>query len=183
MSHCPEQNCFEQKGFVLIVVLMLMQLLFLLNACVIETVLLLTKMGERVMVHEDYYHEAGKTLFFEEELATSTLPPCLIDFIDPAVITEKPLDWWKMQGCSGNFQAVQYYYVVERSGMDSCAIFPSAQKTVAAWFRMTLFLYSPKEDARIFLQGTFIRPGVSDEPCIGRQHVVYAGRQSFRELD
>lgn len=173
----------EQHGFVLLVVLIFMQMLFLLNGCLLESVLLLTKVNRKMALHEDYYHQAERILSIEETSAIFNLPHCLIAFTSPEVFTEKPLSWWEMQGCSGNFQSLQYYYVVESLGTDSCAVVSRAQQTVAAWFRMTLFLYSAKSEARIFLQSTFLRPGISGELCVGRQYVVLAGRQSFRELN
>jgi len=175
----------RQNGFVILIVLVFMQILILLNWYVINNVLLLTRFSKNMAVHDLLYHQAKCVLTRVEAEVVSNLPDCLISFTDTDLLIAQPLTWWKAQSCSGNSQTFKYYYVVEPLAVDSCAIVDPVKKTIASWFRLTLFLYLNKGNARIFLQSTLVRPstGGAEQPCTGSHHTVQVGRQSSRELD
>jgi len=175
----------KQKGFVILIVLIFMQILILLGWYALENVLLLVKFSKNMVSHDALYHPA-ETILSQIELETiSELPPCIIPFTESGRLTAKPLNWWQSsQTCSGNFRMFQYYYVVEPLVIDSCAVIEHV-KARAAYFRITLLLQSNTENARIFLQSTIIRPSMNVllQQCEGSLHMVQAGRQSWRELD
>ncbi len=172
----------EQKGFVLLLVLIFMQILLLLNWYAIENSVLLEKFSKNANQHDVLYYQAQAILADAGLLLMSHLPDCMISVTDSNEMILKPLSWWTAKSCSGNFQSIQYYYVVEPLATDVCALIDQIANVSAAYFRITVFLYSAKDDSRFFLQSTWIRPNVSQESCKNLPHSVQAGRQSWREL-
>lgn len=172
----------KQKGLVILLVLVFMQLLALLNWYAIQSVFLLEKLSKNAMFSETLYYQAKQELSHAETLLMLNLPDCMIPVTDVNQLQLKPLDWWTAKSCSGNFQSIQYYYVVESLMTDACAIIDQVQNTSAAYFRITVFLYSTVNGAKIFMQSTLVRPNVSQQPCKGVPHPILPGRQSWREL-
>ena len=130
---------YRENGFVMLIVLVFMQILVLLNWYAIKDVLLLTRFSKNMAIHDLFYHQAEHVLARAEAAVVSNVPDCLIPFTESDLIVAKPFTWWKAQSCSGNFQTFKYYYVVEPLAIDSCAIVDPDKKTVASYFRLTLF--------------------------------------------
>lgn len=177
MLHYPKQN-----GFVILLVLVFMQIVVLLNWYAVENIFLLEKFSKNAVLHELLYYQAQKQLSYAESSLMSRLPDCIIPVIDSNKMLLKPLSWWTEKSCSGNFQSVQYYYIVESLASDVCAIIDHEKNMRAAYFRITVFVYSSIDDSRIVLQSTLIRPNVLQQPCKDLPHYVQTGRQSWREL-
>ncbi len=175
----------KNKGFVILIVLIFMQVFILLNWYAINDVLLLTKFTKNTSDHDFLFYQTKKILAHIELTMLSTLPTtCMISFVDSDELIEKPLNWWREKSCSGNFQTFKYYYVVEPLSIDNCASIEHAEPAVAEYFRITLFLQSAIDDTRFFLQSTLVRPYLSAVPviCAGQRHQVQMGRQAWREL-
>lgn len=178
MLHYP-----KQKGFIILIVLIFMQVFILLNWYAIESVLLLNKLSRNIVGQARQDDYAKKILLQIELSLISSIPNCVIPTIEESQLTAKPLSFWEAKSCSGIFNALKYYYVVELLSNDSCALVDQAKNLTATYFRITLLLDSNNHDARIFSQSTFIRPNASLNFCKGVKHYVQLGRQSWRELD
>ncbi len=174
----------KQNGFVMFIVLIFMQLFVLLTGYTMEDILLLTKLIKNMESHDLLIHQAESILSYTESVIISDLPHCVIPFTESGELVSEPLTWWESQGCSGQSQTMKYYYVVESLATDSCALVDHSSNTIADYFRVTLFLYSTENQARIFLQSTVVKPRVNIPPqlCDGIQHEVQVGRQSCRGL-
>lgn len=172
----------KQNGFIILVVLVFMQIFILLNWYAIENIVLLLRESKNSVEQERIYEKANHILSRAESSVISHSPECVIPIMYSSQMVRQPLTWWAAKSCSGNFQGFKYYYVVEPLARDSCAIVDRIKKISAAYFRITVFLYSDKEDARIFLQSTLVKPDDSSDVCKSSQHSVQTGRQSWREL-
>lgn len=177
------QRCKNPNGFVILIVLIFMQVLILLNWYGIKNILLLNRFSKNISVHDKLFENAQNSLKQVEANLILGMPDCVISFMEPSQIVSEPLSFWQAKSCSGNFQMFKYYYVVEPLPIDLCAIVDQVKNTSAAYFRITLLLYSNNDDARIYLQSTFVKPNVLLTPCKTLQHNVQMGRQSWRELD
>ena len=163
----------KEKGFALVIVLVMMQMLAVLSWYAIANVLLIKKsVGNTIKRHRAWYQSMQILHRLEAEVLNQN-PVCLID---PMYLVDKPLSWWQSSlTCTGNFQGLQYYYVVEFLGEDACAKVEYTQY-IAAYYRITLFYES------ILLQTTIAKPSLLHESCQGMHHSVMLGRQSWREL-
>ncbi len=176
MLHYPKQN-----GFVLLIVLCLMQILVLLNWYGLENLLSVKRFSQNMLAHETLYRQGVTILAGIEQSIVMEMPECVLSIIDPETLLIKPVAWWETgSSCVGNFQGVKYYYIVEFLAIDSCAVIESVH-AIAAYVRVTLFLL--KNNQHLMLQSTVIRPVIEKaQVCNGLLHTVEAGRQSWREL-
>ncbi|HSW68886.1 MAG TPA: hypothetical protein VLI69_01840 [Gammaproteobacteria bacterium] len=173
----------DQRGFVILVVLIFMQILILLNWYAMENIFLMKKFVKNSIQHDELYDQGKYILSELESDIVLNLPGCMVPFTESGELTERSLEEWEFSNaCSGNYQGSKYFYVVESMGVDYCALVENVK--AAEYFRITLFLLS-RQDNKVFLQSTIIRPNenVMTQPCKGVSHFVEAGRQSMRELN
>lgn len=175
----------KQKGFIILIVLVFMQIFMLMNWYAIENILLVINFSKNDTLHDGLVENAKKLLAQAESFLITKVPSCVISFSNSSRLIVMPLSWWQAKSCSGKFQSFKYYYVVEPLSADSCAIVDQAKNMSAAYFRITLFFDSNNDESRLFLQSTLVRPNTTTllEPCKDLQHKVQVGRQSLHELD
>lgn len=172
----------KQRGMVLLIVLLLMQVLALLSWFATQAVIFQQKMIEQEWQHQTLLQTAKVILVQVEEDVANHVPLCLHTLIHPDKLLAKPLAWWRSSAtCAGNFQSFEYYYVVESVGNDACANLTNQSVTVD-YFRITVLVKPNKTKHKIYLQSTLIKASKIVQPCIGLQHQVTLGRQTWREL-
>lgn len=154
----------RQQGFILLVVLLILQILALLSWYAMDAIVV-----EKKMIHHSLQQQvnmaAGEFLLreIENELMTA-IPACT-----------------QNSRCVGHFQDFKYYYAIEKLGSDNCAIIIGTQ-WIAVYYRIHLSLHPLHSQPVLDLQSTVIRPGVRQEACAIETHAVQSGRQSWNKL-
>lgn len=120
-----------------------------------------------------------------EQEMTEYTPACFVPILPTFELAKKPISWWQIHACSGNFAGNQYYYVFESLGKDACSAVAKGNNQAVAvnYYRLSLFLWSPQERAiKIRLQSTLARESAEPPSCVDHLHLVKPGRQMWREL-
>lgn len=172
----------SQQGFVLLVVLMLLQVITLLGlyglaACRIEN-----KVNHDVWTRMQLLNEIEKIHSELEGLSVEQIQPCLIPLSIDQDWSNHDISWWQSQSCAGNFQSMQYYYVIELLGNDACAHPKEVKGSIAVYYRLTLMGRKENQDTQAIVQSTFIKPESISSQCEGSPHLVSTGRQTWRVL-
>lgn len=168
---------YKTSGFALVTVLLFMQILALLGLYSLEHVLLAEKMTQAYYQKNHTFNLAESAL----NLAEFRAPCGEIPLIDSHELAARPLSFWQTVSCGGIFPGLQYYYVTEFLGADSCADI-EYQNATALYFRVTLMAVLIKQNARVILQSIIVKPDDAKKDCRGIHHTVKAGRQAWRTL-
>jgi hypothetical protein len=169
----------EQKGFILIIVLLFLQMFVLLGFYVLQASWLDNK-GSHARLEEYYTFNQLEQLLQKTE--QNELSSCLIPPVALNDLKNKPISWWQTQSCAGNFHSIQYYYVFESLGKDSCAELKS-QGRIAGYYRLTLMIFHPNGEPKLSAQSTMILPEPAELTCQGVTHQVEEGRQSWQLIE
>ena len=181
MLHYHNKN----NGVILLTVLIFMQILILLNWCVLERAWLSQKSSKNFMMQDKLQYSSKQILSEIELMLTTQTVGCMIPITNSIELVHKPLTWWQSAiTCSGNFQEFHYYYVVEPLIDDECAMIDETGIT-ASYLRITLLIVSNSYTPQLFLQSTSVKPSIKGMlyQCHRAQHRVQLGRQAWRELD
>jgi hypothetical protein len=141
-----------EQGFVLLMVLVIMQITMLL--------FLSGSMTAQLMLTSAHHHQNRERLtrvMFEQmdEIELQGLATCIIPLIPSNVLAKMPLHWWRQRGCSGERGGVHYYYVWEQLGQETCA-----------YDRLTLLGYVTQEmGEKIIYQSTIARAIKNPSDC------------------
>ena len=125
---------------------------------------------------------AEQAMILAENQLQHTIPSCLIPTTASADLVNRSLsDWQSSVSCAGNFQAFQYYYVVEYLEEDPCALIESVSPALTAYYyRLTLIGWLG--DTKTMLQSTVVTPRNTGVLCDGEKRIVTIGRQRLREI-
>jgi hypothetical protein len=166
---------------VLLLVLIFLQVLSLLGLLLLQIAWIQIKQSQYLLRKETNLNLIMGALGEIESSEIST--DCIIPVTFTAILEQYPLSWWSARAtCAGNFQGLQYYYVVENLGLDPCAVVQEIPgKIIANYFRVTVV--GINADVDLMLQSTLIKPlEDSVSKCDGQIHTVKMGRQMWREL-
>lgn len=169
-----------QQGYILIVVLLFMQLCTLLGLYALEASWIENKLAQLVWKKQKFQDNIEEILRKSEEKLVDQLPDCLIAQISTDELMKQPITWWQKQSCTGNFQSIQYYYVVEPLGEDPCAHIKRKRAAHADYYRLTLL--GTTSASRAVIQSTFIRAVTTSDHCENVTHMVDMGRQSWSNI-
>lgn len=172
----------KNQGFVMLIVLLFMQVSVLLSLYALESSTLEMKMGHAIFQRTVTISTLDTVLKTLESEIQTTLPNCMIPQTLSSRLVKQPLTWWQTQSCSGNFQAIRYYYVLEPLGVDRCAHIARTDNETADYYRLTLFGLSAENDDKVWIQVILIRPDGTSHTCEGTVHSVEIGRQSWNLL-
>ncbi len=171
-----------QFGMALITVLIFLQLLAMLSLYALEASWLEMKMSRNTWQYHEASIAAENALNKVEDKLMQQTSNCLITVTSSNELLSRPLTWWQSIACTGQFNLLRYYYVIEDLEEDSCADVRQ-DKEVAHYYRVTLLSVSKKiSDQRILLQSTVIKQDNAKEACAEDHHTVSIGRQMWREL-
>lgn len=169
----------KMVGFALITLLIFLQVFALLSLFGMQMTRIQTKESQSVWHRHSAQMASEHGLRTAEAKLQTNLPWCIIPIQSTAELKKRPLDWWQSSTCTGNFQSLQYYYVVEMLGEDPCAFLKKSQ-FIANYFRVTLF--SKRDNVEIFLQSTVVTPKERrSQICDKENHSVTVGRQMLRQ--
>lgn len=167
----------RQRGYVLLLVLVFMQIYVLLGMYGLESAILEFNANSRLWSRNQDTQFAKQIV---NELANKEFKDnCIISA--GSRVQKKPLEWWQLWGCSGNLSGFQYYYIIEVLGNDACALIDINQAISADYYRITLVSFSSYYSTLI-LQSIEVKPSNTQNLCMGKTHIVAEGRQSWREL-
>lgn len=155
----------KNRGFILIIVLIFLQIFSLIGLFNISSLTQVLKSNSHL--YQSYYLR-HKSLAFLQELEREIKPECLIPIIPAPLLAKKPASFWQVHACHANVDGIRYYYSMEWLGEDACA--------EAAYYRITL------KAGHYLLQSTLALALSESKVCEGRKHVVKPGRQWLREL-
>jgi Tfp pilus assembly protein PilX len=173
------------KGIVLIVVLILLQILALLGMYALEMSQLENKMSENSWRRYTMLSMTESALQIAETGVVQQIPVCMIPITPSNDLYNRPLNWWNSSAtCTGNFQSIEYHYVVELLGRDSCAYLETDQIS-AEYYRVSILGRAKNKNSIMRLQSTVILPRQSDSSdiCLKIKHRVTEGRQMWREMN
>ena len=166
-------------GLALITLLIFLQIFALLSLFGMQMTGLQIKESQYVWHRHAAFIASEYGLRSAEEKLKKSLPFCMIPIKSTAELKKQPLNWWQASSCTGNFQSLQYYYVVEMLGEDPCAVLQTPQ-LIANYYRVTLL--GKRNNVEIFLQSTVVTPKQRTSLiCEKDNHQVTAGRQMLRQ--
>ncbi len=166
----------KMQGYIMVAILLFLQIFTLLGLYALESSRIAIKTNNEAIENNQISELINQVLKKIESNAEIYTPSCIINDATMDEIKSKPLSWWEQVSCAGNFQSIQYYYVVELLGKDACAQLHDA---VAEYERITLFTITEKKEARL-QQSTIIKPVIDTSThCEQTVRQVVAGRQSW----
>ncbi len=172
----------NNKGIVLVTLLLFMQILTFLGLFLLQSSLLGQKIAHGTFKQQSIFEVAESVLQTIETKMIQNDPNCLIAVINSKDLSTKPLDWWQINACSGQFSNYFYYYVVESLGQDACAEIKNSKNQIADYFRVTLNVIEENFDTREMLQSTVIKMHNADSLCATHLHSVMIGRQAWCQI-
>lgn len=180
-------NKSSVNGFVMLIVLVFIQLFALMGLYSLTQIMQHMKLNAEIWQKEEYLRQANYILHQIENQLLFTLPLCRISIIPATDMVRKPILWWETHGCSGNFMGIQYYYVLEFLGNESCVSVKKQENNnhglTVDYYRLTLScLLNVEKSKKIVLQSTIAK--ISDKllSCQQRLHEVVLGQQMQREI-
>lgn len=183
----PYVVSIKQTGLVLIAALIFLQVIAILGIYAVESALQAEKMSRLDWQQNTIFAISEQILRLVENHAQQDISNCLIPMMPQDDLLSKTLDWWQLPShCAGNFQLFQYYYVMEKLGGDPCADIVHfdlpLKRSLAMYYRISLFILDKKHEAKEILQSTLITLDNAVLSCEGNHHPVFLGRQMWREL-
>ncbi len=180
----------SEHGVVLIIVLVFLEIYMLLSLAVLESDVFQTRMSHQYWQKKQMMFAANEVLRHAELELIHQIPPCVIPTTSSMDFAHKPLSWWQSGlSCVGNFQRLQYYYVVEALDKNACAyilqdLYGDTKKVNASYYRITLLMTTTDglSDLHRLIQSTVSKPDTQELTCTIGSHKVNVGRQSWREL-
>ncbi len=172
----------SQQGMVLIIVLIFLEIFFILELYAVQSNTVEMKLARNYWEKHIISSAADAVLRRLEDGLVESEGQCEIPLVSVAFLIHQPLSWWQRVSCSGEFEQYHYYSVVERLGVDACAVIRNVDAK-AEYFRLSVLLVT--EDggvARVIMQSVVARAGHSQESCQEQGHVVQLGRQSWLGL-
>lgn len=169
----------KQKGIVLIVVMLFMQILTMLGLYSLNSSLLETKMSRQMWYRNLLVQHTEEMLIASEKEVIEKVPSCLVTPTSSQILKKQPKDWWQSGiACSilSNSE-FDFYYVVESLGEDNCAYFDSQNK-IADYYRLTLLGIDKRMDGSVMLQSTVARP----VPPGREKHIVSGCQEGWRRV-
>lgn len=161
-------------------VLAFLQIFALLSWYGLENSRLTFKTTQHFLQRQQWLNQAEYQLRIIETHLLDRLPPCTISREAAQELIKRPLDWWHSEvTCAGNFQGVEYHYVVEWLGDDPCA---ELTQMAARYYRITLLFQPLANNEKLFLQSTLAKPANLLQHCDGLPHAIIIGRQQWREI-
>src|ERR1700722_20385475 len=122
-----------QKGYILFIVLIFLQIFSLLGLFGLNSSLLVLKANSEVWERDKLFLHAQSILHVLEERALIHGPSCLVPLMPANLIAKKSLAWWQQHACHG----MNYYYVTEPLGINPCAIV-AENSNGTQYYRITL---------------------------------------------
>ena len=173
----------KQNGFVMLIVVLFMQIFILLNWYTIESVFLLEKFTHNIELKNTIDLQGKNILNTIEYRVIQNIPNCVIPISEASKLVSSNFNW-QSKSCTGNFQTMQYHYVVEILKKDPCVILKAVPNAIGEYIRITLY-FKKNNAMQLFFQSTIIKPNfdISPATCKGLQQFVQAGRQTWQELD
>lgn len=178
----------NKQGFILPIVLLFMQLFALLSIYELDGAKL------SMQISRDYFHVIKNNIIAKQILknleqdvvSQSDNPyPCFISLTSSTQLVRSPLQWWGTHACSGNFDAMRYYYVLEWLGKNPCVNLDKItnnQLVAVNYYRLTLYVNDSKSAGIWFFQSTLVKPSEEAPLCKDKPYSITIGRQMWREL-
>lgn len=167
------------KGFILLIMLVFLQVVTLLGLATLSILEMTLKACYVSRLQAQRMHTAKAILRHAEQ----AVPGCQIPVIAPNHLAKKSLLWWRQHACAGHLGKMQYYYLVESLGIDSCAMIKYKQNHRADYYRLTVFPVEIHIDSTpLLLQSVVVKAAVVFNICHSKLHVVTLGRQMWRAI-
>lgn len=176
----------REQGFILLIVLMIMQLLSSLGLAellIISHHLRLHRerwrdMQDQLQV-ESFFQTIEMTLFSDQTVL------CIVPTMDSSTLTAQSDEWWMMHACHDAIKPQRGQYVIEVLEEDPCELIDSAVDSspmIAQYHRVTLMLASNEVGITNYFQAIIAKPIFSHAMCTGEIHRVIPGRKMMRIL-
>jgi hypothetical protein len=168
----------KQRGFVLPFILCFMQMLVILSLSLLENARLATKINQRLYQKQLLMNNLN---FITNHLDFNSFSHCLLAHRVSEEVKAYPLSWWEKQSCAGNFQAMQYYYVVEDLGLDPCAYIGKSKNFIANFYRISILGFDKSAEIKGFAKVVVAVPSPATFLCKVNGHNVKQGRKGWFE--
>lgn len=181
------QSCRQaQAGFVLPIILILVQIVMLYGISVaILTQLLLKENADAIRSRHQVDLAIQMTSMLAADHPIEDLP-CQLPLIRMDEIKAHTADWWRRYGCRIENTAYLYYVVVESLGNDPCGLLSEIQQgyaDTASYYRVSMAEMSESGPSiKLLMQATMIMPQNQVYQCHALPHHVTAGLQMHRQL-
>lgn len=173
-------------GFVVVVVLILLQLCAWIEIYALQHIAKMIKQSELFWLRQIDLTRMNDVLSQIENSLRINKPLCMVTSLSADTVIKKSLSWWNMYGCSGKFSEIQYYYAVEWLGNDSCSAIQyshDVQPAVVSYYRITLLAFPASiKNTKLYVQTTVAFLSDEISACQEKFHVVKLGRQMWREI-
>lgn len=175
------------QGYILLIVLIFLQLFSVLGLYELTAITWSLKVSKDAQQQEALHDEALQSLGAAEKMVGGDEPVCLVSVGVSDTAAQNSNDWWAEWGCEGQLASSTYYYIVEFLASDPCAVvgkFNNNQALTANYYLITL-VSLPKSAslAKIILQSTIIKADNKPKLCTEKPHLVYLGRQMWRDIN
>ena len=161
-----------KQGMALITVLLMAQIFILLSLCALRSVGGQARIAEESLASWQLNQAAQ---MIEKQITANILAeeePCIIPVTSAGQLHKKSKAYWQSAvTCSGNLQAFQYYYVIEKLSEAPCVTYDRVSLKVLA-----------TTDRRFSLLGQTVLVKNKAGPCPLNTRRRVAGRLSWREI-
>ncbi len=176
-------NLKKNKGFILVSVLLLMQLLAILSCYALADSAAALQTSRLVLAHTLDFIAVEAALGETEITLLQGEVACQISPISWTDLLQQPSAFWQTQACHAHQGTLHYDYIVETLALDPCLQLFTAdgQWQAAKLLRLTLRAAPSAQRAALFLQSTVATIGMTAEACTGTIYQIAAGRIAWRQ--
>ncbi len=160
------RNNNQCNGFILVMVLLILQILTLLSWFAVQSAFLNEKNLHQLFSQQLLINAGEEVLARVEQKPMAELTHCLSAI---------------QSGCFGELNTYHYSYWLDVLAVDPCANI-MALHAYAHYYRIVLIIQSKQAHQQVYLQSTIIQPVDGSDVCQGVSHAVTLGRQSLVRL-
>ncbi|MDX1900842.1 MAG: hypothetical protein SFW66_02405 [Gammaproteobacteria bacterium] len=169
----------KSKGFILVSLLIILQILALLGWYTIQNTILHLRASHNDFQRHSIEVSAEDRLNFIENQALQEAPTCLTPITTLSALKMHTLDWWQSKAvCHAVNFLYHFDYIFENLGENPCSLIQNPG-TIAQYLRITLKTTDPLHETTLFLQSIIAKPVHSSDPCLEQQEIILPGRQSW----
>lgn len=164
----------KSSGFILFSVLLIMQICMLFTIYELSSAIYAAKSIADEKNMDGLMHHAEGALKQTEMQIMEGVLDCKMPVTSSWALSKLSVFWWKSNACIGNFQKMQYYYVVESLGVDHC------RKNVPRFNRISVMMVNQDLKTRVLLQSVVAVSTEQKLTCKMPMAAVY-GRRLWRK--
>lgn len=162
------------KGFILLIVLFLLQMMTIMALYLLNAGLLTYQSSQQYWQRYQFFTKAENIL---HQVIQDDEDHCLFDRVLTDNLRSQSIEWWRNNTCCSD----DYCYVIELITANVCMIDHDDYIPIK-YLRYTVFSFNQQKHYRELLQSVVIKLDNANQRCVEVSSDIYLGQQSWRRL-